>query len=231
MTPETTPRSRGGAGSEEFGALPRRERESPARNALLASEIELRRHIEAVAAERRAPPGGAVEREYRFEGENGPVTLAELFADKDTLVVYSYMFGLQRAPCPMCTSFMASLVAKVPDFEQRIAPRRPCRSAGWSRRGTPAVGQARSIPTLGRLHPRLRQRRGRRRARIDRVQPPRRHHPPLLERRDQRRDGRSGHDPRGAPDRRPALDPARPDAGRPRRTRYPKLEYPPAAAE
>jgi predicted dithiol-disulfide oxidoreductase (DUF899 family) len=94
-----------------------------ARNALLASEIELRRHIEAVAAERRAlPPGGAVEREYRFEGENGPVTLAELFADKDTLVVYSYMFGPQRArPCPMCTSFMGSLVAKVPDFEQRIA--------------------------------------------------------------------------------------------------------------
>ncbi|WP_258096685.1 DUF899 family protein, partial [Klebsiella pneumoniae] len=68
-----------------------------ARNALLAEEIELRRHIERVAAMRRAlPPGGEVTKTYRFTGENGPVTLAELFGDKDTLVVYSYMFGPQR---------------------------------------------------------------------------------------------------------------------------------------
>jgi predicted dithiol-disulfide oxidoreductase (DUF899 family) len=46
-----------------------------AREALLAEEIELRRHIERVAAQRRAlPPGGEVD--YRFEGERGPVSLA-----------------------------------------------------------------------------------------------------------------------------------------------------------
>lgn len=94
-----------------------------ARNALLAEEIELRRHIERVAAMRRAlPPGGEVTKTYRFTGENGPVTLAELFGDKDTLVVYSYMFGPQREkPCPMCTSLMASWEGKVPDIEQRVA--------------------------------------------------------------------------------------------------------------
>lgn len=94
-----------------------------ARNALLAEEIELRRHIERVAEQRRAlPPGGAVAREYRFEGENGPVTLAELFGDKDTLVIYSYMFGPDRVkPCPMCTSLMGSWEGKVPDIEQRVA--------------------------------------------------------------------------------------------------------------
>ena len=94
-----------------------------ARNALLAEEIELRRHIERVAEQRRQlPPGGAVTKDYSFEGEDGPITLAELFGDKDTLVIYSYMFGPQREkPCPMCTSFMGSLEGKVPDFEQRVA--------------------------------------------------------------------------------------------------------------
>lgn len=45
-----------------------------ARNALLAEEIALRRHSEAVAAQRRAlPPGGKVPEDYVFEriGENG----------------------------------------------------------------------------------------------------------------------------------------------------------------
>nr|MBA3323758.1 DUF899 family protein [Paracoccaceae bacterium] len=87
------------------------------RTALLAEEIELRRHLERVAEQRRRlPPGGEVTKEYRFEGENGPVTLAELFGDKDTLIVYSYMFGPERAqPCPMCTSTMAGWEGKVPD--------------------------------------------------------------------------------------------------------------------
>ena len=71
---------------------------------------------------RQLPPGGAVTKDYRFEGENGPVTLAELFGDKDTLVIYSYMFGPQRErPCPMCTSLMAAWDGKVPDIEQRVA--------------------------------------------------------------------------------------------------------------
>jgi predicted dithiol-disulfide oxidoreductase (DUF899 family) len=94
-----------------------------ARNALLAEEIELRRHIERVAEQRRRlPPGGEVKKTYRFEGENGPVTLAELFGDKDTLIIYKYMFGPEREkPCPMCTSFMATWENKVPDIEQRVA--------------------------------------------------------------------------------------------------------------
>ena len=94
-----------------------------ARNALLTEEIELRRHIERVAELRRQlPAGGEVTAEYRFEGENGPVSLAGLFGDKETLVIYSYMFGPQRKhPCPMCTSLMSSWEDKVPDIEQRVA--------------------------------------------------------------------------------------------------------------
>src|ERR1700688_5012371 len=47
-----------------------------AREALLPEEIELRRHIERVAEQRRAlPPGGEVKKNYAFEGEKGPVFL------------------------------------------------------------------------------------------------------------------------------------------------------------
>jgi len=94
-----------------------------ARTALLAEEIELRRHIEAVAAQRRAlPPGPEVTGDYRFEGADGAVTLAGLFGDKDTLVVYTYMFGPQRErPCPMCTSLLSAWDGEVPDITQRVA--------------------------------------------------------------------------------------------------------------
>ncbi|WP_157017645.1 DUF899 family protein [Mesorhizobium xinjiangense] len=94
-----------------------------ARNALLAEEIELRRHIERVAEmRRRLPPGGEITKTYRFHGEDGPRTLADLFGDKDALIIYSYMFGPQRgALCPMCTSLMGSFEGKVPDIEQRVA--------------------------------------------------------------------------------------------------------------
>ena len=94
-----------------------------ARNALLAEEIELRRHIERVAEMRRQlPPGGAIVKDYRFEGEDGPVGFADLFGDKETLVAYSYMYGPQRkAPCPMCTSLMSAWDGEARDVEQRIA--------------------------------------------------------------------------------------------------------------
>jgi predicted dithiol-disulfide oxidoreductase (DUF899 family) len=94
-----------------------------ARQALLAEEIELRRHIERVAEMRRAlPPGGEVTKKYEFEGEGGKIAFADLFGDKPTLVIYSYMFGPAREkPCPMCTSFMSTWEAKLPDVEQRVA--------------------------------------------------------------------------------------------------------------
>jgi len=94
-----------------------------AREALLAEEIELRRHIERVAEQRRRlPPGGEVEKNYAFEGEKGAASFADLFGGRDTLVVYSYMFGPQRErPCPMCTSLLSAWDGEVPDIQQRVA--------------------------------------------------------------------------------------------------------------
>jgi len=93
-----------------------------ARQALLAEEIELRRHKERVAELRRQlPPGGAVDKQYRLIGEEGEVTLEALFGEHQTLVIYNYMFGPQReAPCPMCTSFMGSFATKIADIQQRV---------------------------------------------------------------------------------------------------------------
>jgi predicted dithiol-disulfide oxidoreductase (DUF899 family) len=94
-----------------------------ARTALLAEEIELRRHIERVAEQRRAlPPGGKVVKDYRFEGEKGPQGFAGLFGDKPTLAIYSFMYGPQRErPCPMCTSLLSAWDGEARDVEQHIA--------------------------------------------------------------------------------------------------------------
>jgi predicted dithiol-disulfide oxidoreductase (DUF899 family) len=94
-----------------------------ARTALLAEELELRRHIERVAAQRRAlPPGGEVRGDYRFQGVDGPTDFAGLFGDKDTLAVYSFMFGPQRErPCPMCTALLGPLDGNAADIGQKIS--------------------------------------------------------------------------------------------------------------
>ncbi|CAN7367354.1 DUF899 family protein [Pseudoduganella sp. LjRoot289] len=94
-----------------------------ARTALLAEEIELRRHIERVAAQRRALPPGGEARDYHFTDENGKtVALAELFGPHETLVTYFWMYGPQRErPCPMCTAFLGAMDIPVRDITQRVA--------------------------------------------------------------------------------------------------------------
>src|SRR6185295_10151155 len=98
-----------------------------ARDELLEEEIELRRHVEAVAAKRRTLPlGGEVPEDYAFEEQTDggvrSVHLSELFAPgKDTLIVYSYMFGPQMAaPCVMCTSILDALDGEAPHVVQRV---------------------------------------------------------------------------------------------------------------
>lgn len=94
-----------------------------ARVALLAEEIELRRHIERVAVQRRALPPGGVAPDHTFKDQNDArVNLAELFGAHDTLVTYFWMYGPQRArPCPMCTAFLGALDTPARDLAQRVA--------------------------------------------------------------------------------------------------------------
>lgn len=97
-----------------------------ARNELLAAEMQLRGNIEAVARMRRdLPLGGELAEDYVFaeagDGSERKVRLFELFAEgKDTLIIYSYMYGPQMArPCVMCTSILDALDGEAPHVMQR----------------------------------------------------------------------------------------------------------------
>lgn len=83
-----------------------RERWLEARRALLAEEKELTRRRDALNAERRRLPMVRVEKEYAFDGPDGPVTLAGLFGGCRQLVVHHIMFGPDwDAGCPSCTQY------------------------------------------------------------------------------------------------------------------------------
>ena len=93
------------------------------RNKLLTEEMALRRQIESVAALRRAlPAGGTVAQDYLFDGDVGPLKLADLFRPgKDTLAIYSFMYGPERdLPCTGCTHFLDGLEGMVQHITQRI---------------------------------------------------------------------------------------------------------------
>jgi predicted dithiol-disulfide oxidoreductase (DUF899 family) len=97
-----------------------------AREALLAEEIEFRRHLTHLTEQRRAlPPGPVIEKNYRFKDENGgEVGLIDLFGQHDTLVTYFWMFGPQRErPCPMCTNWLGAVNGNAADINQRVALR------------------------------------------------------------------------------------------------------------
>src|ERR1700755_2817261 len=79
-----------------------------ARRALLVKEKELTRAHDALAAERRRMPRMRVEREYAFEGPDGPASLRDLFQGRKQLVMYRFFFeaGVANFPhdgCPGCS--------------------------------------------------------------------------------------------------------------------------------
>jgi predicted dithiol-disulfide oxidoreductase (DUF899 family) len=94
-----------------------------ARNELLVEEIELRRNIERVAAQRRAlPPGGELPRDFEFISESGTVRFSSLCGERDTLLVYSMMYGPQRKlPCPSCTAFLSAWNGVAVNLRERCA--------------------------------------------------------------------------------------------------------------
>jgi predicted dithiol-disulfide oxidoreductase (DUF899 family) len=104
-----------------------------ARDKLLVAEKDLRKRIETVATQRRKlPAGGPVREDYVFEeggaglqdtGAPRHVKLSELFEPgKDTLVLYSFMYGPQMAsPCTSCTSILDGLNGSAPHVRQRVA--------------------------------------------------------------------------------------------------------------
>jgi predicted dithiol-disulfide oxidoreductase (DUF899 family) len=80
-----------------------------ARDELLADEKQHTRAGDDLARRRRELPWVRIEKEYRFDTEAGPKTLAELFDGRSQLVVYHFMFGADwDAGCPVCSSIADS---------------------------------------------------------------------------------------------------------------------------
>jgi predicted dithiol-disulfide oxidoreductase (DUF899 family) len=94
-----------------------------ARERLLVQEKELTRARDALAAARRRMPMVAVEKDYAFEGPDGPARLVDLFDGSRQLVVYRFFFepGVGAWPesgCGGC-SFLADQVAHLAHLNAR----------------------------------------------------------------------------------------------------------------
>jgi predicted dithiol-disulfide oxidoreductase (DUF899 family) len=79
-----------------------------ARDELLVKEKALTHARDALAAERRRMPRMAVEKDYAFEGPNGPATLHDLFEGRHQLIVYRHFYepsvaGWPESGCPGCS--------------------------------------------------------------------------------------------------------------------------------
>src|SRR6202046_2079301 len=76
-----------------------------ARLGLLEEEKELTRGGDELARRRQELPWVRVDKEYRFETEEGSASLADLFRGRSQLLVYQFMFGPDYAAgCPSCSS-------------------------------------------------------------------------------------------------------------------------------
>jgi predicted dithiol-disulfide oxidoreductase (DUF899 family) len=91
-----------------------------AREALLQREKEHTRVADELARQRRALPWVAVEKQYRFDTEDGPATLAELFDGRSQLMFYHFMFGpTYAAGCPVNSSIADGLGGLLPHLHAR----------------------------------------------------------------------------------------------------------------
>jgi predicted dithiol-disulfide oxidoreductase (DUF899 family) len=93
-----------------------REQWLEARRQFLAREKENTRSRDALNADRRRLPMVTVGQQYVFEGPDGPVTLADLFAGRRQLIVQHVMFGPDwDEPCPGCSAGLDELSQGVLD--------------------------------------------------------------------------------------------------------------------
>src|SRR5919109_1589932 len=93
-----------------------------ARDELLGEEKEPTRRGDELARKRRELPWVPVEKDYRFETEDGAKTLDDLFDGRSQLLVYHFMFGpTYEAGCPVCSSIADTLAPQVPHLKDRDA--------------------------------------------------------------------------------------------------------------
>ena len=97
-----------------------RDEWAAAREELLAREKEHTRLGDELARQRRELPWVAVEKEYRFDTDDGTRTLAELFDGRTQLAIYHFMFGPDyEAGCPTCSSMADGIDGVAPHLNAR----------------------------------------------------------------------------------------------------------------
>src|SRR4030088_1460051 len=76
-----------------------------ARLELLKAEKELTHRSDEVARSRQELPWVRIDKEYRFETDQGAASLADLFRGRSQLLIYHFMFGPEyTAGCPSCSA-------------------------------------------------------------------------------------------------------------------------------
>ncbi len=76
-----------------------------ARLELLEAEKALTRHSDELARQRQELPWVRIDKEYRFETDEGTGSLADLFRGRSQLLIYHFMFGPEyTAGCPLCSA-------------------------------------------------------------------------------------------------------------------------------
>src|SRR5207244_13106654 len=88
-----------------------REEWLAARLELLNAEKELTRRSDELARKRQELPWVRVDKDYRFETDDGKASLADLFRGRSQLLVYHFMFGPDyTAGCPSCSEIAVGFI-------------------------------------------------------------------------------------------------------------------------
>jgi predicted dithiol-disulfide oxidoreductase (DUF899 family) len=97
-----------------------RDEWAAAREELLAREKEHTRLGDELARQRRDLPWVRVEKDYRFQTDEGTRTLADLFDGRSQLLVYHFMFGPSyEAGCTTCSSMADTIDGALPHLHAR----------------------------------------------------------------------------------------------------------------
>ena len=68
-----------------------------AREELLKAEKEYTRRGDELARQRRELPWAPIDKDYRFDTDDGKASVADLFRGRSQLVVYHFMFGDRKS--------------------------------------------------------------------------------------------------------------------------------------
>jgi predicted dithiol-disulfide oxidoreductase (DUF899 family) len=126
-----------------------------ARLELLRAEKELTRRSDELARRRQELPWVRVGKEYRFDTDEGPASLAGLFGGRSQLLIYHFMFGPDdTAGCPSCSAIADGFAGSIPHLEHHdvafvVVSRAPLdklvaykRRMGWDFRWVSSFGNS-----------------------------------------------------------------------------------------